>query len=456
MISPTLSPDRSMSRGNVARKNIGPGNKDSINVSSLSPEKQADPFRVFQGSFALEKILDQKKIKNLYGTMKVLSELSIQKKLFFNQESEIIINQKNKNVILAISQLAELTAKKDKLAKAFYKLKSSFPITHSLMKDKDMSFDSSFLKNSSPLRTSRSITASHRGRRFQTLNNEVVPKSHFTRLGQIGLGVKILKGITFPKLSKALRRISEAYAGKTVKNQFKEEQKLRLLKTIVKKKDLINMGITLVVFHRWQGQTLTHPLQRSKITNRVKGRLLISLAKTPSNLNKSNAFYRWKVKADPQIMKFAIDRFALHSKINLHTAFWRLRDPILKKARPVANKKDQKIERSFKASIILAAIIQKIENKSKTAFLLSLQRIRLRSALKLKAFQVMSRMIKIDKKIAFEKWASYMDIVYKMEERRVMIRCLLKPDDVLKNSFNRWREYSLKELIQVEETKKQQ
>ena len=419
----------------------------------------ADPISIFQGSFALAKILDHNKIKNLYGTMKALSNLSIQKQLFYNQDSarsERDTNIKSKNVILAISQLADLTAKRDRLSRAFYKLKSSFGISNSLNKEKDRSFDSSSLKNGSPLRTSRSVTTSHRGRRFQALNNEAGQKSHLTRLSQIGLGLKVLKGIAFPKLSKALRKISEVYTGKAVRMQFQEEHKLRLLKTIVKKKHLNNMGKALVVFHRWKGQILVQPLQRSKITNRVKGRLLISLTKTPSNLNKINAFFRWKIKADPKLMKFAIDRFALHSKINLHTAFWRLRDPILKKTRPVTNKKDQKIEKSCKASIILAGIIQKIQNKFKTSFLIALQRIRLRSVLILKAFRLMARNIKIDKKIAFEKWASYMDIIYKMEERRVMIKCLLKPDDILKNSFNKWKENSLKEIIQEGETKKRQ
>ena len=90
---------------------------------------------------------------------------------------------------------------------------------------------------------------------------------------------------------------------------------------------------------------------------RLKGRILVAIFKKQSRLNIHSAFYRWKVKADPLLVKDVVDQFALYTRISFTSAFWRMKSVLHAKRKIEAQLK--RSEKQRRAGRILEAIFSK-------------------------------------------------------------------------------------------------
>lgn len=84
-------------------------------------------------------------------------------------------------------------------------------------------------------------------------------------------------------------------------------------------------------FHKWRTHSISGTFTKGRITNKIKGRLLISLCKDQPSLTKQNSFLRWKIKADISVARKAVEKFALNAKLNAHSALWKLKAGMAKK-----------------------------------------------------------------------------------------------------------------------------
>ena len=63
------------------------------------------------------------------------------------------------------------------------------------------------------------------------------------------------------------------------------------------------------LFSVMRGNVVAKTLDKTKITNRIKGKILISCSKQAPLYSLKNAFLRFKVRTDHVLVKKAIDRF---------------------------------------------------------------------------------------------------------------------------------------------------
>lgn len=62
-------------------------------------------------------------------------------------------------------------------------------------------------------------------------------------------------------------------------------------------------------FFKWRGNLIVKKIAKKNLTNRVKGKILLSFSRNESNLTLRTSFNRWKVKSNKSLIKNTMDRY---------------------------------------------------------------------------------------------------------------------------------------------------
>ena len=100
-----------------------------------------------------------------------------------------------------------------------------------------------------------------------------------------------------------------------------------LLKNLSKMVELTAKQRLSNSLRQWKSSCTCKPLHKDYVTSdKLKGRLLSVLGThIHPGMSQSRAFLRWKVRTDSTSTRQAIAKFSLYSRINPHTALWRLK-----------------------------------------------------------------------------------------------------------------------------------
>ncbi|CAD8210248.1 unnamed protein product [Paramecium octaurelia] len=108
----------------------------------------------------------------------------------------------------------------------------------------------------------------------------------------------------------------------------------------------------------------------SKISKKIKGKIVSQLLRYESHTSLHEAFLRWKVRADPEIVKKAVDQILLNSRLNEFNAFHKLKNLLGQKD---LQKKMNAKKRKNMCLMNLALFLQKKEFQLKTAAVAALK-----------------------------------------------------------------------------------
>jgi len=258
------------------------------------------------------------------------------------------------------------------------------------------------------------------------------------------LGVQILKKTFLMHSAQAFNKIKE----NGMMSRFTEKNRGHFLSLLLKRGEVNTKKRLAEAYFRWKSSCLTEPLAKGRLTNRIKGRLLMILSKQRSFLTLNTAFIRWKVRSDPSLMKIAVDRFALFSKINIHTAFWRLKTVLTKPGD--VRRRQRRLEKLAKASIMLKSMIDKQVRKTFYTALSSIRDSIGMRALREKAIQALDKSAKRTLTMTFERWRQGCIQSLIIELRKVAVKGLLKGGDHRLRAFNKWKEVLYQSRIDQE------
>ena len=187
---------------------------------------------------------------------------------------------------------------------------------------------------------------------------------------------------------------------------------------------------------------------KGRTTNKLKGRLLLMLSKHRSFLTTNTAFIRWKVRSDPSMMKVAVDRFALFSKINTHTAFWRLKSVLTKPAE--IRRKQRRLEKLSRATIVLKAVIDKHMKQAQSSAFYEIKDYIKLNKIRARCVQALNTSVKRGLALSFERWRQSCIHSIVLELRKVAVRGLLNGGNQRQHAFNRWKEHVFRERVEDE------
>ncbi|CAD8109927.1 unnamed protein product [Paramecium primaurelia] len=121
---------------------------------------------------------------------------------------------------------------------------------------------------------------------------------------------------------------------------------------------------------RMRAAMIEKKIDVSKISKKIKGKIVSQLLRYESHTSLHEAFFRWKVRADPEIVKKAVDQILLNSRLNEFNAFHKLKNLIgLKDPQKKMNAK----KRKNMCLINLALFLQKKDFQLKTAAISALK-----------------------------------------------------------------------------------
>ena len=145
-------------------------------------------------------------------------------------------------------------------------------------------------------------------------------------------------------------------------------------------------------FFKWRSNLIVKKIAQKNLTNRVKGKILLSFSRNESNLSLKTSFNRWKVKSNKSLLKNTMDRyfysilyrninnlynrFALTAKISLLTVYFRFRSLLEPEKRRKQGKSTALI--SKKKLMGLIRLIFMLMSKQKSFKILAFQRLHLK------------------------------------------------------------------------------
>ncbi|CAD8124479.1 unnamed protein product [Paramecium sonneborni] len=121
---------------------------------------------------------------------------------------------------------------------------------------------------------------------------------------------------------------------------------------------------------RMRAAMIEKKIDVSKISTKIKGKIVSQLLRYESHTSLHEAFLRWKVRADPEIVKKAVDQILLNSRLNEFNAFHKLKN-LLGQKDPL--KKMNAKKRKNMCLMNLALFLQKKDFQLKTAAISALK-----------------------------------------------------------------------------------
>lgn len=181
---------------------------------------------------------------------------------------------------------------------------------------------------------------------------------------------------------------------------------------------------------------------------RLKGRILLAIFKKQPRINSRSAFFRWKVKADPLLVKDVVDQFALYTRINFTSALWRMKSVL--NARKKLEAQQRRFERQRRAFRVFEAVFsKKMLRYYKYAFH-NIKDAAARRKLLLRILNGFSLYQKMDMKKFFSAWR-YASIDKTLEIRRKkLIKVFSKGRDLLRQAFDKWRSRGIIKQLRLE------
>lgn len=343
------------------------------------------------------------------------------------------IESKREGMAHFIRFLEEMERKKNKKAKYFYKWKSvlsHWPSHQSTSPKSDSVLEVSFSKKNSFLDTTRSGINAARHKNDKAKSNLAIYKAGFLTI----------KSILLLYIAKVFFELKEFQKTQSIQTKYQKIMLRNLCKCIERHQDQVIRRY----FEKWQSASL-RSLKGIKISDHLKGRLLLSLFKNQSFLNKRSAFFKWKVKSNTRYLKAVLAKFIMYPKINKYTSFWRLTT--------VLDSKHDAVKPSFRFGRIknflsvLKAVLAKSERRNISLSFYTLYKF---SHLIKRRAQCLRQFDKIFKRRISETFHKIKQAHYHSkvdEDRNFALRALLKPPKVLHLAFYRWKQFILKEKI---------
>ena len=159
----------------------------------------------------------------------------------------------------------------------------------------------------------------------------------------------------------------------------------------------------LKAIRKWQEATFKMSLQMARIHKRLKARLLLSLAAPlQPKLDLTTAISRWKVKADKNITRFAIARFANNIKINPLTALWKLKGCLTDGER--RRRKQEYLDKINRALTVLTGIMSMLMKANNAWAFGHIQAYAYKRWMALKLIQKLEERFNNLKRIALNRW----------------------------------------------------
>jgi len=405
---------------------------------------------------ALNGLLEKKNLSAKHNGLRALFEVNLTKKIHENstqamqkrsitppKESKYASKVLNK----ALGKLESIFDKKTQQAKMFNKWKLK-TFSTSKSRERSKTSTSMILQDSPPSRKSSPMRLNNKSVLRSLIDKRLDKSYEFvdtqTKTHQTKLGGQILRNIVMLHQANTFGKLKE----NSLIKGFTEKNRGHLLNLLLKRGEIDQKKKLGEVLLRWRNACVSEPLEKGRLANRLKGRLLLVLSKQRSFLTKNTAFLRWKVKSDPTMMKLSVDRFALFSKINMHTAFWRLKSVLTKPAE--VRRKQRRLEKLMKATILLKAITDK---HLKSTYYSSVSSIRDHiniTTLKKKALATLDKSVKRSLTLTFERWRQSCIHSIILELRRVALKGLLQGGNHKQCAFNKWKEHVYKSKIEAE------
>lgn len=247
------------------------------------------------------------------------------------------------------------------------------------------------------------------------------------------VGVNVLKRMFILQMTKAFYKLQERKSIKAVAAKYRDH----LLKIFIKREELDMRKRVIDCFNKWRGHSISETFRKGRITNKIKGRLLLTLSKNKPRLDLTTAFLRWKIKSNASYLRKAANILAISSRINMHTSFWRLKALIAPKEDLV--KKMRRFQKLRKSLIIIKAILDKQQKVTLNNGFHQIYKSSSLMALKMKCMRSLDKSVKRVLVQSLEKWKQACIYSIIMDLRRRAIKVLLKSNNHLKTALYRWR-----------------
>ena len=196
----------------------------------------------------------------------------------------------------------------------------------------------------------------------------------------------------------------------------------------------------------WEGvMAAGGPQPNQFMSMKIKARIIWALYRNRPKLTINSAFYRWKVLADPILVKEVVDRFALYSKINMTVALWRMKSILTSRSKEEAMRR--RLLRQRKATKILQAILNKIVFRNLTVGFGGIKEYIYLMKFMKQLLDNISKNFRMTKQQAFDRWLYSSNKLTEEEQRKRLIRVLGCSVDLVKKAFNKWRNETIFERL---------
>ena len=214
--------------------------------------------------------------------------------------------------------------------------------------------------------------------------------------------------------------------------------------------DLFIFNQKLRAMRIWKSATQKMSLQMGRIHNRLKGRLLLSLAEhLQPSMTLQQAMLRWKICADRTIGQAAIAKFATGAKLNPLTALWRLKGALVTGEKK--KRREEYLEKVQRALVILSGIVNKLVRVNLHSAYVNIEEIVNRRRLAMKMLFKLEERFKQTKMIAFLRWKDQKVVKDSDVFQKVVIRCIYQTNVVLSRYLHHWRCFAAVRKISQEE-----
>lgn len=192
------------------------------------------------------------------------------------------------------------------------------------------------------------------------------------------------------------------------------------------------------ISYEWEEVMASGKLKTNQLlSNKTKGRIISAMYKYRPALSIKSAFFRWKIKSDPILVKHVADRFALFARINMTVALWRMKSVLTSKTKEEALRR--KLIKQIKAAKIITAIVNKILFSNQVLGFSKIKDHLHYVRMVKKALDNIKNNFKVAKQKAFEKWL-HVAATERYEEQRIRVfRVLGNSIDLVRKAFDLWR-----------------
>jgi hypothetical protein len=403
-------------------------------------------------TLCLHRTLEKKLIKNLFNTIQNMRENVFSGKLNETTQRTNTTDGSGKGKVDAnrlakgLVMLSETTKKKDLESMMFYKWKAhTFAQASSNMNTSAILGEYYKKHTHSPIPSSRG-TISNLASKLPEKNSEYAQKQSIQFMHKVGIG--IISKVVLVHITRTFCKLREADG----MMRATEKCKKLLLKLLLNREVMEVKRNKMNTFHRWRTHSISDAFTKGRITNKVKGRMLLSLSKKQSSVSIETAFLRWKVRADPGILRKAIEKFALNTKLNPHLALWKMKAGAAQRKEKIdrEQRSNYKLVKGFES---IANVMQRYNLRQLSHALVNIDEYKFTLALRKKCVLMFRRFLQRGLVQAMEKWKQACIQKLLSDLRKKAIKGLAKAPNHLQIAFARWKHFSTHASSKIDKAK---